>query len=114
MSYNSDKISLSYSPQDFFYLDAGKDMPSESYCTERKNSPYDCTGYTDANYEMCYQQELCQNKELVETVIKKRDTHAESNAKLDDVYSQYMNEYMKTVNLGVAIIIGVIFVFYRH
>jgi len=113
MSENSSNVVLSYSPMDFFYLSAGTDMPADSACSQMSQNPTDCTQVNSAISQVCYQQALCQNKDLVETVIKKRDTHTQLDGKLDDTYSLYMNEYMKTVNLSVGIILALVYIAYN-
>ena len=113
MSANSSNVALSYSPMDFFYLSAGPDMPSASTCNSMQADPTDCSTVNPLISNACYQQALCQNKDLAETLTRSRDSHAQSDVKLDDTYSQYMNEYLKTVNLGVGIIVALIYIAYN-
>lgn len=113
MSESSSNVVLSYSPMDFFYLSAGTDMPSDASCKEMSIEVTDCSIITDPISEVCYQQELCKNKELVENIIRKRDSHAQSDVKLDDTFSQYMNEYLKTINLSVGIILALVYISYN-
>ena len=114
MSDKSSNIVLSYSPMDFFYLSAGTNMPADSVCAEMSSNPTDCANINSTISQACYQQALCQNKDLVNGVINKQNTHAQSDVKLDDTYSQYMNEYMKTVNLGLGIILALVYISYNR
>jgi len=113
MSESSSTVILSYSPKDFFYLSSGKDLPSDASCKEMSIEVTDCSIITDPISEVCYQQELCKNKELVENIMRKRDSHAQSDVKLDDTFSQYMNEYLKTINLSVGIILALVYISYN-
>jgi hypothetical protein len=107
-------ITLSYSPSDFFYLNAKSDLPDQSWCDKAKAKPLDCVNFKDATKEMCYQQELCSNKEMAEYLESKTNHHKESVAKMNDIYSQYMNEYAKTINLSVGMLLSVAFIYYNY
>jgi hypothetical protein len=111
--FDSTKIPIAFSPNDFFYLTAGSDMPDESWCDKNKTNQLKCDKLNDVNVDICYQQELCKNRELADHVFTKRNTHGESDAKLKDIYVQYMNEYMKSINLGVGIILASAFIYYN-
>lgn len=113
-AFDSTKIPIAFSPSDFFYLSVGSDMPEDKWCDEIKSKPVNCKKINDTNLNICYQQELCKNRSLADTIFVKRNTHGESDAKLRDIYSQYMNEYMKSVNLGVGIILSLVFVYYNR
>ena len=113
-AFDSTKIPIAFSPNDFFYLTVGSDMPKDKWCDENKSKPVNCKKVNDTNLNICYQQELCKNRLLADTIFVKRNTHGESDAKLRDIYSQYMNEYMKSVNLGVGIILSLVFIYYNR
>jgi hypothetical protein len=112
--FDSTKIPIAFSPSDFFYLTVGSDMPEDNWCKDNKSKPVNCKKVNDANLNICYQQELCRNRSLADTIFVKRNTHGESDSKLKDIYSQYMNEYMKSVNLGVGIILSLVFIYYNR
>jgi hypothetical protein len=112
--FDSTKIPVAFSPNDFFYLSVGSDMPKRSFCEENLNNQQDCTDVNASIVDVCYQQELCKNRTLAESIYTNRNNHGESRAKLNDVYSQYTNEYMKTVNLGGGIILAILFIYYGH
>jgi hypothetical protein len=107
-------ITLSYSPSDFFYLNVKKDLPEQSWCDDVKTKSLDCVKYTNATKEMCYQHELCENKRMAEYLESKTSDHNESVAKLNDIYSQYMNEYAKTINLSVGMLLSIAFIYYNY
>jgi hypothetical protein len=113
-TFDTTKIPIAFSPTDFFYLTVGKDMPKDKWCDENKTNPVNCTKVNDATLNICYQQELCANREMADAIFVKRNTHGESDVKLKDIYSQYLNEYMKTINLGVGIILSLSFIYYNH
>jgi hypothetical protein len=113
-AFDSSKIPIAFSPNDFFYLNVGSDMPEDKWCKDNKSKPVNCSKVNSANLNICYQQELCRNREMADTIFTKRNTHGESDAKLNDIYGQYMNEYMKSVNLGVAIILSLMFVYHNR
>lgn len=108
------KIPIAFSPTDFFYLTVGKDMPNQKACDQNTVSTQNCKKINDANFDVCYQKELCSNRDMADTIFVKRNSHSESHVKLNDIYSQYMNEYMKTINLGVGIILSLAFIYYNH
>jgi len=112
--FDTTKIPIAFSPNDFFYLTVGSDMPKDKWCNEIKSKPVNCNKVNDANLNICYQQELCKNRLMADTIFVKRNNHGESDAKLRDIYSQYMNEYMKSVNLGVGIILSLVFIYYNR
>jgi hypothetical protein len=113
-AFDTTKIPIAFSPNDFFYLTVGSDMPEDTFCDENKTKPVNCTKVNDTNLNICYQRELCKNRLLADTIFVKRNTHGESDAKLRDIYNQYMNEYMKSVNLGVGIILSLVFIYYNR
>jgi hypothetical protein len=108
------KIPIAFSPSDFFYLTVGSDMPLKSWCDNNKNSVENCIKVNKGTIDLCYQKELCANREMADSIFLQRNSHGESDVKLNDIYSQYMNEYMKTINLGVGIILSLAFIYYNR
>jgi len=115
-AFDTTKIPIAFSPNDFFYLTVGSKMPAKSWCDDDNNKPSsdDCAKLTSSTFDICYQKELCENRKMADTIFVKRNSHGESGVKLNDIYSQYTNEYMKSLNLGVGIILSIAFIYYNH
>ena len=112
--FDTTKIPIAFSPTDFFYLTAGSDMPDKNWCDKPENNKTDCSSVNASTLNQCYQQELCANREMADTIFVKRNSHGESDVKMKDIYSQYMNEYMKSLNLGVGIVLSLAFIYYNR
>jgi hypothetical protein len=59
----------------------------------------------------CYQRELCNNKKLAKEIQKMQNDHLGSDQSLKDSSYIYMDQYIKSINLGVGILLllGIIF-----
>jgi hypothetical protein len=59
----------------------------------------------------CYQQELCNNKKLSTEIQKLQNDHLGSDQGLKDSSYLYMDQYIKSINLsiGILLLLGIIF-----
>jgi len=108
---------LSYSPSDFFYVRADVDgiMPTQEQCKELDvhsnewESTCDSKNYSD-NAEECFKKELCKNKDRVTSLKDIESRNNGANRKYLDTKSQYNEEFINAINLGIGIIIVTAFI----
>lgn len=110
-SKTDNNIVVGYSPTDFFYVDAMHrgEMPTPEQCTAMK--PYDpywdlsCNAdHITDNSGVCLQKELCKNRDSAEWLVKSQNVYAGTDAKYSDTLSQYNQEWMFTINLGIGLL----------
>jgi|LauGreSBDMM110SN_4_FD.fasta_scaffold43740_3 hypothetical protein len=114
-------VLVGYSPTDFFYVKAQQNnqMPSASVCTTL--NPYDTiwdASCNSANYSSsddnilnCNHKELCKNKDKAVALTHIQHNHIGSDQNHLDTKNEYNTAIVKTVNLGIGIIllIGLIY-----
>jgi hypothetical protein len=119
MQANDPSVSLKYSPSDFFYLNAGEDMPSGEYgCLNvASNNPrLRCANSSSkslADWRVCYQLELCKNKDLVSWLHEHQNKHGESVVNTMDMQSQYVYEIVDMINLCVGTALVFFYIYYN-
>jgi hypothetical protein len=119
MQVNDQNVSLKYSPSDFFYLNAGPDMPSDKYgCINvaNNNPKLKCGNSSSkslANWRACYQLELCKNKDLVYWIQEHQNKHGESVVNATDMQSQYVYEIVDMINLCVGTVLVFFYIYYN-
>lgn len=113
-------IPLEFTPPDFFYLNPESDY-NPLQCTaftvaklSPDYTPPSCTNSSNSeDYRSCYQYQLCQNKALADELYAKRDKHLSAQTKYADYRLQLIFSYITTVNLGIGIIGGLVYVYYN-
>jgi hypothetical protein len=119
MQVNDPSISLKHAPLDFFYLNAGKDMPNPiGGCSTLENTNADLKCHDKstkslADWKICYQRELCRNKDLVAWIHERQNKHSEHLAKTTDIQSQYVYEIVRTINLSVGTALVFFYIYYN-
>jgi hypothetical protein len=113
-------FTMQYFPTDFFYSTNGKDLPQGfEGCTilKEENDGNIICKEVNTNSEMnsveiykCYQAELCKNQSLVNNLYNIRDQHSTSNQRYGNVKNKYTFEVVKTVNLLIGIVVGILFI----
>lgn len=53
----------------------------------------------------CYTKEVCNNKLYMENLIKLRTTNTSSNGRFNDSSINYNNLLLKSINLGIGIVV---------
>jgi hypothetical protein len=108
-------VLLGYSANDFFYVKAenNNEMPSANDCASLK--PYDTnwdsscnlTNYSSTSDNMlnCNHKELCKNKDKAVTLTQIQHNHIGSDQNYLDTKDAYNTAIVKTVNLGIGIIV---------
>lgn len=107
---------IGYSPNDFLYVNLGVDLPSNCNNIEppsrtecarivKKSSDPEKSLTTDEieTIDLCYKNELCDNKEKATQLINIQTNHLGSDGRYDDTEQLYWNEMVKTTNLIVGI-----------
>ena len=106
---------LNYTPYNFYYSTNQQDLPSDNLCKvlkeENKLKQFDCDD--DVNVKKCYQNELCINKDLVNTMYNKRNSHITSDESYKNLHTKYNFALLKSLNLSVGIIGTLVFI-YRY
>lgn len=114
-------IPLTFNPPDFFYLTPGSGYdPNQCIAFSMDSSASLAASLAkcafsqcaESEYKQCYQQELCRNKELLDTIYLKRDKHLGAEQKLGDFERQYTFSYITTINLSLGVIGSLIFIYY--
>lgn len=114
-------VLVGYSANDFFYVKAQNDgdMPSKGDCDGL--NPYDTNwdtscnltnyGSSTDNIVNCNHKELCKNKDKAAALTKIQHNHIGSDQNYLDTKKEYNTAIVKTVNLGIGIIllIGLIY-----
>lgn len=117
-------VIIDYSPNDFFYIKANNIMPSDASCNDTYFLIYDtsCNISTDStskwvtDFSMnCYKKELCKNKINANKLNTLQNNHLGSDQNYINTKDIYMNEYVKSVNLIVGILVTsfLIYKFYK-
>ncbi len=108
-------VLVGYSANDFFYVKAQNEgeMPSASDCADLK--PYDAqwdiscnsTNYSSSNDNIlnCNHKELCKNKDKAVVLNQLQHNHIGSDQNYLDTKEEYNTAIVKTVNLGIGIIV---------
>lgn len=116
----SSTVTLGYSPNDFFYVDATNQgiMPDKEKCEALK--PYDITWdvscspaphmFDDASFN-CVQKELCINYDKASKIMEKENTHGGANKQYADVNLKYDIAFMDVINLGIGILFAIIIIY---
>jgi hypothetical protein len=119
MQVNDPSISLKHAPLDFFYLNAGADMPNsfEGCVTLDVMHPdlkcNDNSNKSLADWKICYKRELCKNKDLVSWIHEHQNKHSEHIVKTTDIQSQYVYEIVNMINLCVGTGVLIFYIYYN-
>jgi hypothetical protein len=114
----SNNILIGYSPNDFFYTQAGSAMPNARDCSNLDiyNASWDLT-CNNANFfdnsANCINMQLCRNKEKAEFLIENENSHTDAQKRSSDMKIVYDRNVMNSVNLGIGILF-VAFLIYRN
>lgn len=103
---------LNYTPYNFYYSTNQSDLPSDNLCKVLKEEKNDCTD--NENVEKCYQNELCNNKDLVNTMYNRRNNHITANKSYQNLHTKYNYALLKTLNLSVGIIGTLVFIYHYN
>jgi len=120
MSTNSDHVvSLNYAVDDFFYTivkDDKTNNPTQGTCSTLRTMSIDCKNPSDSagTWQLCYQLELCKNKEYANWIKEKQAKHQEHVVNTTDIQSLYVTEIVKTINLSVGIAAIIIYIYYNR
>jgi hypothetical protein len=117
-----ENININYNPNDFFYVSV-KDymMPTDDQCktsfnynilTDASCIPSD-DSWKDLSFN-CYKRELCKNKEKSKEINNLQNNHLGSDQNYLDTNNVYMNEYIKTFNLSIGILILILTSYYMQ
>ena len=113
-------IIVGYNSNDFFYVKAKEDgiMPTDEECIMTKDFDDSlCSSSNVSNGENaknCSRNELCKNKENVNTLYNLQNNHGGSNQKYLDTKKKYNDEMLNTLNLGIGIIILSGFIYSKY
>jgi hypothetical protein len=124
-------IIIGYTPNDFFYSTAG-DMPKEDECKNvygdtgsalngKKNADGTQSGWDDVcnderfmdNSGNCIKRQLCINKQNVDFLVEKENSHLDAEKRNNDINVVYDRTIMDSVNLGIGILF-ILFLIYRN
>jgi len=124
-------IIIGYTPNDFFYSTAG-DMPKEDECKNvygdngsalngKKNADGKPSGWDDIcnderfmdNSGNCIKHQLCINKQNVDFLVEKENSHLDAEKRNNDINVVYDRTIMDSVNLGIGILF-ILFLIYRN
>lgn len=111
-------VEVGYDMKDFFYMNAikSKDMPTKDRCEEILNKVYvpsTCEGEEFGNNRKdCLDRQLCENKNLSDTILDIQQIHSGSVGKYDDSQRIFNRELFKTANLSIGIV-GLMVLIYR-
>ena len=118
----ANSIIMGYSPNDFFYSQAGSLMPTDDQCLlltpdtntngEKWDDLCDDAHFID-NSGNCISRQLCINKQNVDSIVKNENAHLESQKRNADMNVLYNRTIMDSVNLGIGILF-ILFVIYRN
>ena len=108
-SMTDNNIVVGYSPSDFFYVDAinrGTFDPNECAALNPYDKMWDikCTTEILDNSANCIKKELCKNKDAAEALTATQTVTSGKDIKYIDTKTQYYNEMMFSVNLGIGIL----------
>lgn len=113
-------IPLEFTPPDFFYLNPESKynplqcMAFSAAQSSKDYTPPSCTNTSKPeDYNKCYQYQLCQNKVLADQLYEKRDIHLAAQQKYKDYQNQYTFSYITTINLGIGIVGGLVYIYYN-
>ena len=115
-------FTMKYYPSDFFYATNNLDYPKGYEACEILNEEVeksDCLkipkdkSISSGKIYKCYQQELCLNKKLVDQLYNIRNNHFTSEEKYNNIDAKYFYEKIKSVNLVIGIILGIVFIRYN-
>jgi len=106
---------LSYNDKDFYSISLYNGNAS-SYCSKRENSAYSHKKCNNAhNYydeknksfidECNLTDSLCENVELYNEIKKIQTSHSGSDSRFSDINDIQKNEILKTINLGIGIMV---------
>jgi len=62
----------------------------------------------------CYKKELCKNKENATRINQLQNNHLGSDQNYEDSKAIYTIEYMKTINLGIGVVILLLAIYYSN
>jgi hypothetical protein len=62
----------------------------------------------------CYKKELCKNKDNAININNLQNNHLGSDQNYENTKALYMNEYVKTINLSIGVVILVAAIFYSN
>lgn len=106
---NLNNILLNYNQNDFFYVRAKDEgiLPTLKQCEKLNpyNSNWDMScnkNYSD-NAQLCFQKELCKNRDASEWLQQYEFKHSGSNQKYLDTKQKYNEEFLNILNLGFGI-----------
>ena len=114
----SSTVTLGYSPNDFFYVDATNQgiMPDKDACETLK--PYDihwdvsCSPLHFQDMSLnCVKKELCINYDKASKIMEKENTHGGADKQYADVNLKYDIAFMDVINLGIGILFAIIIIY---
>lgn len=99
------QIELKYQPVDFFYYNSNL-TPSLVDCSNLMI--FDCnqnnSNWNDISFN-CYRQELCNNKNLANEILKSKNVNSETETRQNDYENMHNNSKLYTINLFGGIIL---------
>jgi hypothetical protein len=111
------RIDIEYNKNDFFYLTNAKDMSTGGCKHIHDAAQVNCGANFKPNdpnnVKLCYQNELCINKESVEKMYEAKKKHLQYQVQLRDLQTKYQNQMMTTFNLGIGIIGTIVYIYYN-
>jgi hypothetical protein len=107
---------LNYTPYNFYYSTNQADLPSDIKCTalteENNLKAFKCED--DSNLDNCYKYELCNNKDLVNSMYNRRNSHITSDESYQNLHTKYNYALLKTLNLSAGIIGTLVFIYHYN
>jgi hypothetical protein len=110
-------VPIEYSRDDFFYLTNAPDMHKGGCDFVKKATDGKCGSNLNTKDEtsvrMCYQNELCNNQDLVKKLYDANGKHSQYNTQLLDLQTKYQYKMLTALNLGVGIVGTILYVYYN-
>ena len=111
------KVDIEFNKNDFFYKTNAKDMSRAGCSFIQKASDVKCgsnMNFNDkSNVDLCYQNELCINQDLVNKMYEAKEKHLQYQAQFNDLQTKYQNQMLTTLNLGIGIIGTILYIYYN-
>lgn len=124
----SSNIIMGYSPNNFFYSQAGN-MPSDTDCDQKYDDAGSVLKKSDGttttwdalcnennfmdNSGNCINRQLCINKKQVDFLVENENSHLDAEKRNTDMKVVYDRTIMDSVNLGIGIIF-ILFIIFRN
>jgi len=108
---SSRNIVVAFSPTDFYYVTADQSLLEN--CSPNAISCGDPANINSNDYETCYKEEVCLNKQTAQWIQQMGNKHSGSDQNYQDMATIYSSTLQSTVNLGIGISATLLYIYFN-